>query len=286
MATFVLFCFLVTAAVAALVIWRLTSNRIWMISGAVTALVSVATLFLAVTTIVPPRTVGIPVTFGHVGSPNGSGLMWHAPWTDVVLMDATIQALDASGDNPTIAKDVDKADIFVHNNVRWSIREEQASELYLQYQNFERVGDLLVQPTVRESIASVMQNFDPLATDNPQLSEIAATVKRDLEQRLSDKINIDSVSITLLDPSEATKSRINALNIEKGNTRIAEQRALTAAQEAQANRVLAESVSDDPNVLVSKCLDLINEGKALPAGFQCWPDSGGSVVLPATGGNG
>jgi regulator of protease activity HflC (stomatin/prohibitin superfamily) len=284
MGTFIFFCILVTLAAALLVVWRVTSVRYWLMGGAVAAVVAIGTLFLAVTTIVPPRTVGIPVTFGHVGSPNGSGLMWHAPWTDVVLMDATIQALDASGDNPTVAKDVDKADIFVHNNVRWSIKEEQASELYLQYQNFERVGDLLVQPTVRESIASVMQDFDPLASDNPQLSEIAATVKRDLEQRLADKINIDSVSITLLDPSEATKNRINALNIEKGNTRIAEQRALTAQQEANANRTLAESVSNDPNVLVSKCLDIVNEGRALPAGFQCWPGTGGSVVVPA--GNG
>ena len=284
MGTFIFFCILVTLAAALLVVWRVTSVRYWLMGGAVAAVVAIGTLFLAVTTIVPPRTVGIPVTFGHVGSPNGSGLMWHAPWTDVVLMDATIQALDASGDNPTVAKDVDKADIFVHNNVRWSIKEEQASELYLQYQNFERVGDLLVQPTVRESIASVMQDFDPLASDNPQLSEIAATVKRDLEQRLADKINIDSVSIPLLDPSEATKNRINALNIEKGNTRIAEQRALTAQQEANANRTLAESVSNDPNVLVSKCLDIVNEGRALPAGFQCWPGTGGSVVVPA--GNG
>ena len=45
--------------------------------------------------------------------------------------------------------------------------------------------------------------------------------------------------------------------------------------------ILADSVTNDPNVLVSKCLDLVNEGKSLPAGFQCWPNTDGSMVIPA-----
>ena len=71
------------------------------------------------------------------------------------------------------------------------------------------------------------------------------------------------------------------LNAERANTRIAEQRAKTATAEAESNRVLSESIKNDPNVLVSKCLDAINEGKSLPAGFQCWPGTSGSVVVPA-----
>lgn len=251
------------------------------IGGVAGVILGVVLILVSSFTIVPPRNVGIPVTFGHVGQSVGAGPMWHAPWTSVELMPATIQALDASGDNPTVAKDKDKADIFVHNNVRWSIDESKASELYLQYQTFERVGDLLVQPTVREAIASVMQDFDPLASDNPEPAEIAAKVKDELDRRMGDQIKIDSVSVTLLDFSEATKNRINALNVERGNTAIAEQREQTAQKEANANKILAESVSNDPNVLVSKCLDLVNENKQLPAGFQCWSNTGGSVVIPA-----
>ena len=56
---------------------------------------------------------------------------------------------------------------------------------------------------------------------------------------------------------------------------------VTVTNEAAANKILAESVSSDPNVLVRECLRLIDESKPLPAGFQCWPNSGGSIVIPA-----
>ena len=49
---------------------------------------------------------------------------------------------------------------------------------------------------------------------------------------------------------------------------------------AEANKILAASIANDPNVLVRECLRLIDENKPLPAGFQCWPSTGGSVVIP------
>ena len=67
--------------------------------------------------------------------------------------------------------------------------------------------------------------------------------------------------------------------MEKANTRIAEQRAKTAAAEARANEILAASVSDDPNVLVSKCLDAAREGDISPLG--CWPDTSVVPTVPA-----
>ena len=65
---------------------------------------------------------------------------------------------------------------------------------------------------------------------------------------------------------------VNAFNSEVANTRIAEQRKLTAEKEAEANRVLSASVSNDPNVLVSKCLDIVKARGGSPAG--CWPGTG------------
>lgn len=249
-------------------------------AGGVLAFVALAILAFSIFTIVPTKQVGVPVTFGKPGQPMSNGLHAKAPWTDIVLMDATTQSLDASGDNPTIAKDVDKADVFVHNNVRWSINEEAAASLYVDYKDFEGVNDALIQPQLRTAIASVMTNYDPLKTDNPSYEKLAEDVKTKLQAAVGDRVTIHSVSITLLDFSDATKSRINALNTERGNTRIAEQKKITAAAEAEANRIIADSVSKDPNVLVSKCLDLVNEGKPIPAGFQCWPgQSEGTNVI-------
>lgn len=256
------------------------------VSVAFAVLFSVAfivALLFSTLSIVPTQRVGIPVTFGKMGDPVSAGLHFKAPWTKMDRMDATIQSLDASGDNPTTAKDVDKADVFVHNNVRWSIKEESATSLYRDYREFGNINDSLVQPAVRESIAAVMQDFDPLGTDNPSNTEIASKVKETLQKRVGDRVTIHEVTITLIDFAEATKNRINALNTERGNTRIADQRKETAAANAEANRVLSESVANDPNVLIANCLDMVQEkGDVLPAGFQCFPNAGGDLIVDGT----
>ncbi|HMR49630.1 MAG TPA: SPFH domain-containing protein [Arachnia sp.] len=232
-------------------------------------------------TIVPTRQVGVPVTFGKPGTPVSNGLHFTAPWTNMVLMDATIQSLDATGESATIAKDIDRSDVFVHNNVRWSIQEQEAASLYRDYISFEAVGDALVQPALRTAVAGVMSTYDPLGSDQPGNAELAEQVKDELQSAVGDRVVIHSVSITLLDFSEATRDRINALNTERGNTRIAEQRAVTAAKDAEANRILSESVGGTEGVLVARCLDLIGEGKPLPAGFQCWPGQATTVGVIA-----
>lgn len=283
MGTAVVIVLLVLATVALLAARRRASAKrrgVLGLAAATSAVLSVLVIAFSCFTIVPTRQVGVPVTFGKPGTPLKNGLHPKAPWTEVVLMDATIQSLDASGENPTVAKDVDRADVFVHNNVRWSIKEESADELYIEFRDFDNVNSALIQPQLRTAVATVMADYNPLAQDAEGLDSLAAEVETELQEAVGSRVVIHSVSITLLDFAEATKNRINALNTERGNTRIAEQRKATAKANAEANRILADSVSDDPNVLVAKCLDLLAEGKSLPAGFQCWPGaSGGQGVI-------
>lgn len=247
------------------------------IAGSILAALTIILTIVGCVTIVPTKQVGIPVTFGAPGSPMTNGLHFKAPWTNVVLMDATIQDENNTGDAYTTAKDFDEADVYVHNLVRWSIKEDAADSLYRDYRDFDRIAESLVQPEIAGAVAEVMSTYDPLGTDKPTNDQVAEAIQTRLQQRVGDRVTINSVSVTLIDFTDATKDRINALNKERGNTRVAEQRTITAAKEAEANRILAESVSDDPNVLVSKCLDLIDAGRTFPAGFQCWPDTAGST---------
>ena len=249
--------------------------------GASLIAASLIVFAFSVITVVPARNVGVPVTYGVPGEPLPNGLNFKAPWTSVELMPTTTQSLDATGDKATIAKDADSADVYVNNNVRWAIVDDHATSVFYEARDFDNVSDLLVQPKLREAIASVMDNYDPLAEDAPTNAQVAEEIKAELQAGVGERIRIDSVSVTLIDFSEATKDRINQLNAERGNTRIAEQKIVTSKAQAEANRVLADSVSNDPNVLVALCLDLIAEGKALPAGMQCWPGQadGSSVIV-------
>ena len=256
------------------------------IGGIAGLLVSAVLIAFSTVTIVPTKTVGIPVTFGVVGQPMPNGLNLKAPWTDVELMDMTVQSLDASEDNPTVAKDVDDMDVYVHNNVRWALKEEATDDVFndtknIDGDNMKVIADKFIQPTHRAVIQDVMATYNPLDDEKPGNAEVSKAIMDEMQKRLGDRFEITAVDVTFIDTTQATKDRINMLNAERANTRIAEQKKETATNEAAANKILAESVSNDPNVLVRECLRLIDESKPLPAGFQCWPNSGGSVVIPA-----
>jgi hypothetical protein len=90
------------------------------------------------------------------------------------------------------------------------------------------------------------------------------------------------VIVPLVNYDQATQDRINALNVEKANTRVAEQRAKTAAAEAKANEVLAASVSNDPNVLVRQVLRRRARGAHQPAGLLAEHHGGADGAGPVT----
>jgi len=170
---------------------------------------------------------------------------------------------------------------FVDNSVRWRIQPAAADELFLDYRDFENVRDNLVTRELRAALNEVFSDFDPLAPENSDGANVQALgddVAEKLRGKVGAQIEIINVIVPLVN-DEATQSRINALNVEKANTRVAEQRAKTAEAEARANEILAASVSDDPNVLVSKCLDAAREAHISPLG--CWPNTTAVPTVPA-----
>lgn len=251
----------------------------------VAALSVIGSLF----TVVPTQQVGIPVTFGRPGSPLANGIHAKAPWTSVVLMDGTVQIADNLGPRRTEIRLGNQSVAFVQNSVRWRIKPEAADRLYRDHRSFERIAPALLDQELATALNESFKDFDPLsqATSNARsLDDVAASVKTRLETKMGDRLVIESVTIPKVDFDPQTQARIDAYQSEIGNTRIAEQRRKTAEAEAQANRTLSESVSKDPNVLVSKCMDAVNEmvakGQPVPAGFSCWPGGSGTPVIADT----
>ncbi len=108
-----------------------------------------------------------------------------------------------------------------------------------------------------------------------------------MRAQIGSQVQVLSVFVPVMHFDTATQSRLNALQAQVAQTRIAEQAIKTAQAQAAANAALAASVSTDNNVLVSKCLDvlaeMVNKGQTVPAGFSCWPGGGTGVVLPQAG---
>jgi regulator of protease activity HflC (stomatin/prohibitin superfamily) len=254
------------------------SLRIAVVAGALTIFV----LILGSTTIVSARNVGVVTTFGRPSGTLSNGLHVKAPWQSVTEMDGTIQIDNHTGDFATTVRLGNNSTAFVDNSVRWRIQPAAADELFLDYRDFENVRDNLVTRELRSALNEVFADFDPLAPENVEGTNVQALgdeVAEKLRAKVGAQIEIINVIVPLVNYDQATQDRINALNVEKANTRVAEQRAKTAEAEARANEILAASVSNDPNVLVSKCLDAAREAGISPLG--CWPNTTAVPTVPA-----
>lgn len=277
---------LVIVAAGALLLRATTSNqagkarglRIAVIAGAL----AVVVLILGSTTVVSTRNIGVVTTFGRPSGTLSNGLHVKAPWQNVTEMNGTIQIDNHTGDSATTVRLGNNSTAYVDNSVRWRIQPAAADELFLDYREFDNVRDNLVTRELRAALNEVFAKFDPLAPENTEGTNVQALgddVAAKLRAKVGNQVEIINVIVPLVNYDEATQSRINALNVEKANTRVAEQRAKTAEAEARANEILAGSVSDNPNVLVSKCLDSAREGNISPLG--CWPGTSAVPTVPA-----
>ena len=109
-----------------------------------------------------------------------------------------------------------------------------------------------------------------------------------MKARLSRTGQAEIVGITFayLKLSDNTQRKLDDYVAAIGETRIATQQEETAKAQARANRELSASVSNDPNVLVSRCFDIVKDatqsGYQFPAGFNCWDGGGSALVIPGT----
>lgn len=251
------------------------------------ALVGLIALVFASTTIVSTKNVGVVTTFGRPTDSLSNGLHVKAPWSKVTELDGAVQINHETSDvrlgNNSMAG--------VENSIQWRITPDKADQLFLDYRSFDSIKDNLVSRQITASLNEVFASYNPLeavavakpgetavpAQPGIDLNKLSKLVEEDLRERVNGKVEIISVIIPLVRFDDQTQQKLDAFQQEIGNTRIAQQKQLTAGAEAEANKALSASVNNDPNVLVSKCLDIVKSSNHSPLG--CWP--GTNTVIPA-----
>ncbi|AYR03200.1 band-7-like membrane protein [Gordonia phage Octobien14] len=231
-------------------------------------------IFGSVTT-VSTKNIGVVTAFNRPTGENlSNGLHFKAPWEKVHEMDGAIQIQTKEGENSTQVRLGDNSMAKVDYTVQWRIKPDAASALYLDYRGFDSVKENLVTKQFNNSLSDVMSQYNPLSSlDNQQADTNAALAKKVLDamrDRVGNRIEVMSVMLPVIHFDPDTQHKINQFNEELANTKVALQKQATASAEAKANENLKSSVTD-PNVLVSKCLDIAAQNKTSPAG--CWPGS-------------
>lgn len=282
---------------------KTTSARWTTISG-VALLVLSLIMFMTTTLVqVSTKNVGVETTFGKPSGELSNGLHLKWPWEKVTEMDAAIQTDTYVKNDCFQVRIANQQTACVHINFQWRINPAAAQELFRDYRTFDHVREALVTRRLTAVVNEQLATYNPLNSvagadlppgekRNPTLTQIAKAVNVQMAQEIGGKngsIEVLSTIIPLITFDPETQGRINQLQQQVALTRVARQSQRTAEAQALANKKLAASVSNAPNVLVSHCYSIletmVKNGQAVPAGFSCWPGSKltGVIAAPASG---
>lgn len=243
--------------------------------------------FFAFTTRVEAKQVGVLTTLGSPSDKTyGSGPALRFPWQKMTQIDATTQTNEYHGDNAIKVILTDKNTADISATIRWAVNPTAAHEVYSDFRSndpTEGLNKAVVSTQFKAAMNYVFNSYDATAENNKTPATLAKHVEDIMSGKTNGLVDIKSVTISYIKPDKAVQRKIDALQTQRGATKVAEEKKATARAEAEANEIISKSISNDPNVLVSKCLDLLGDGAFQPpAGFSCWSGGGGSVVIPAT----
>lgn len=239
-------------------------------------------------TTVPPKNAGVVQTLGAVSDrtlDSGFAVKW--PWQKVTDIDATVQTDRYYGDSCIDVQLGDGSQSCIGLTNSYRINKDRANEVFADYRSddpTEQFRDAVVSTQLIASAVVVARSYNPIASlkvvdptatntevsFGPDYTELSRLIKADLEKRTSGLAEVISLNVTAVPLAKTTQDKIDKFTAEVANTRTKQQEKLTKIAEAQGNKELAASLRNDPLLLVSKCLDLVAEGKtALPQTFTC-----------------
>lgn len=245
---------------------------------------AVIVLLFGMGTVVSTRNVGIVTTFGRPQGELSNGFHWVAPWQSVTEMDGAIQLQKFEGESAMQVRLGNNSTAYANVTIQWRLDPASAPSLFLDYRTFDGIRENLVDKELGVAMNSEFAKFDPLspnAADGAPLVDISAKVQHDVQKAVGERIEIQKIFVPLVTYDQQTQDRINAFNVEKANTRVAEQSKLTAQAQAEANRILSSSVHNDLEVITANCINQSLSKGLAPQG--CWPLPNAGLTITTTG---
>lgn len=254
-------------------------------------LVAAGCLFASIFYTIEPKEVGVVKTYGKIADETAkSGPHFKAPWSDVIKVDGGTKVDEYFGKSAIKVTMSDGNTAKIGMTIRWAVDENKANAAVKEYKTDDVRAELrksVVSTQFKSATMAEFINFDPMSMAGtgakPDLKSIGERIAQETENRSEGLVQIKSVTISDIDLGERAQRTVNDLITQRSETRVAVESQATAKAKAEANKILAESISKDPNVLVAECLGLIKSGDLkLPAGSSCWPGGNSAVVLPST----
>ncbi|MEU2060346.1 prohibitin family protein [Streptomyces sp. NPDC013455] len=288
---------LITAVVLLLVGRGRTPAGHWRLGAALSAVAGVLAGAFACVHVVSAYEVGVPVTFGRIGTPLTSGIHVKSPFTDVTSFSTRPVDLDLNDEDVVEVRSSQGGVLYADVTIKWAVVPGKAVALYRLAGSEEAVEERLVMPDSREIIRNVFAKHtseEGYASAREQIgSELAGLVKKRLAPR---GIDVTSVNLRNVRPSKKLQEQIDKKIQQEQATERATEAARTAKAQAErkrieaegtarANKIIEQSLSE--KVLYNQCLEAYKEAaKAHPVyAVPCGTDSNGTPVIVDTGKN-
>lgn len=273
----------------------------WLRGGAI-GFAAIAALLVLVSSYNPVSTqnIGIVTSFGQPVNHLSAGLNFTAPWQSVTEMDEAIQVTDFDAATCQIQLRIaDQQTACAKVAVRWRINPAAADALFRNYHNSTAgVENGLLIPELQNVANQVFAGYDPVQLldstipvgrpGNPTVPQLAQQVQSALTAKIGTEVDVISLFMPNIAYNSTVQTRLNAVLAQKASTLVAQQSQQTALAQAAANKDISASVSNDPGVLESRCLDILSEmvkaGQPVPAGFSCLGGSNVTGVIASTPG--
>lgn len=301
--------FIIFAVIAfiAVIVWRKFSTQSKLVSrtaggaGVLFGLIAAACLVGAMAYTQDPGEAVVQrdtITGKIVGQTTTEGLYFKAPWVDTVTFNIRNQKVSFAGSAETGYNDnaggaADGAQVTVQDKegvssniditLRYSIKADSVTDIYRQFKDEDNFKSSFITQDIRSVVRSVPTQFTTLELITKR-GEIEAQILEALEDRWkSEGVIIDSISLQEIRVPDSVKEAYASaqeaqINVEKERSNLeaeevkAQQKVANATAEAEANRLLTESLND--NVLKQRYLDTLSElGKdgnviVVPEGFN------------------
>lgn len=282
---------LVASLIAGLVSISAKEARPWAIGG-----ISVAVVFVFISCIrtVGTKEIGVPTTFGKVGTSHlTAGFHLTSPWEKIHEMDGAIQTADHLDKTCFNVRIANQQTGCAEVSMQWRINPKYVDYDYQNYRSFDHLKTQLVDRKLFSAVNDALASYNPLdsitaGTHKNPLPDFQSKIFKLMKLKVQDVngrplITILNVQLPIVHFDSKTQDRINQLQQQVALTRIAGQQLETNRAQSKANAALAKSVNTSPNILVSRCLDILDamvkNSQSVPAGFSCWPGNGVAAVI-------
>lgn len=218
------------------------------------------------------------ITGEVVGQTTAEGLHFKAPWIRTLGYDIRNQQVifanptgsepqEANGPQITV-QDREGVTANIDITVRYSIDPDAVTDIYKQFGSQENFVSRFIENDIRAGVRTVPANYGTLELLNNR-SDAEAEIRSYLEERWTDRgVLVQTVSLQEIRYSDEVKARFDAaqasrIEVEKAQADLeatevsAQQKIVQAEAEAEANRVLAESLTEP--ILQQRYLDTLKE---------------------------